>query len=71
MTINAGGYVLTSEIDGAIVCKSFLAGRPQIRIALNEDLAVGRSEALAIAGEYAGGRGACAAAHCCQNCHPG
>lgn len=58
VTINAGGYVLTSEIDGAIVCKSFLAGRPQIKLALNEDLAVGRSEALALAGEYEGGRGA-------------
>lgn len=58
VTINAGGYVLTSEIDGAIVCKSFLSGRPQIKLALNEDLAVGRSEALALAGEYEGGRGA-------------
>lgn len=57
VTINSGGYVLTSEIDGAIVCKSFLDGKPQIKLALNEDLAVGRSEALALAGEYEGGRG--------------
>jgi hypothetical protein len=58
VTINSSGYVLTSEIDGAIVCKSFLDGKPQIKLALNEDLAVGRSEALALAGEYEGGRGA-------------
>ncbi len=31
VTFNSAGYVLTSEIDGAIQCKSFLAGNPQAR----------------------------------------
>ena len=40
VTFNGAGYMLTSELDGAIQCKSFLAGNPQIKMALNEDLAV-------------------------------
>ena len=28
---NSAGYVLTTEIDGAIQCKSFLQGNPQVR----------------------------------------
>jgi AP-4 complex subunit mu-1 len=30
MTFNGAGYMMTSEIDGAIQCKSFLAGNPQV-----------------------------------------
>jgi AP-4 complex subunit mu-1 len=34
VTFNSAGYVLTSEIDGAIQCKSFLAGNPQARVCM-------------------------------------
>ena len=53
MTFNGAGYMMTSEIDGAIQCKSFLAGNPQIRLALNENLCIGNSR-----GESGGGGGA-------------
>jgi len=36
------GYVLNSTIDGCIQMKSYLAGNPQLRLALNEDLVVGQ-----------------------------
>ena len=36
------GYILTSEIDGTIQMKSYLTGNPEIRVALNEDLSIGR-----------------------------
>lgn len=41
------GYVLNSTIDGCIQMKSYLAGNPQLRLALNEDLAIGRTNAAA------------------------
>ena len=31
VTFNSAGYVLTTEIDGSIQCKSFLQGNPQVR----------------------------------------
>lgn len=37
------GYVLNSTIDGCIQMKSYLAGNPQLRLALNEDLAIGKN----------------------------
>eukprot|EP01111_Echinosteliopsis_oligospora_P010602 TRINITY_DN3346_c0_g1_i1.p1 TRINITY_DN3346_c0_g1~~TRINITY_DN3346_c0_g1_i1.p1 ORF type:complete len:448 (-),score=100.05 TRINITY_DN3346_c0_g1_i1:50-1393(-) len=37
------GNVLRSEIDGAIVIKSYLAGNPEVRLALNEDLVLSSS----------------------------
>ena len=43
---NANGYVVNSSIDGCIQMKSFLAGNPELRLALNEDLLIGRT------GEY-------------------
>jgi AP-4 complex subunit mu-1 len=43
---NANGYVVNSSIDGCIQMKSFLAGNPELRLALNEDLIIGRN------GEY-------------------
>lgn len=36
------GYVLNSTIDGCIQMKSYLAGSPELRLALNEDLVVGK-----------------------------
>lgn len=43
LTIASQGYILTSEIDGTIQMKSYLTGNPEIRLALNEDLSIGRS----------------------------
>ena len=40
------GEVLRSEIDGCIQMKSFITGTPEVRIGLNEDLTVGRNDAL-------------------------
>jgi len=37
------GYVLNSTIDGCIQMKSYLAGNPELRLALNEDLVVGKN----------------------------
>lgn len=37
------GFVLNSTIDGCIQMKSYLAGNPQLRLALNEDLVIGKN----------------------------
>mmetsp|Transcript_21958 Transcript_21958/g.32346 ORF Transcript_21958/g.32346 Transcript_21958/m.32346 type:complete len:370 (-) Transcript_21958:216-1325(-) len=37
------GYVLNSTIDGCIQMKSYLSGNPELRLALNEDLVIGRN----------------------------
>eukprot|EP00899_Mesostigma_viride_P015270 jgi/Mesvir1/23744/Mv18682-RA.1 len=42
VTFNSAGYILQSEIDGTIQMKSYLSSNPDVRLALNEDLAVGR-----------------------------
>lgn len=36
------GYLLNSTIDGCIQMKSFLSGNPELRLALNEDLIIGK-----------------------------
>lgn len=38
------GYILNSSIDGCIQMKSYLAGNPELRLALNEDLVIGRHQ---------------------------
>ncbi|KAJ8424653.1 hypothetical protein Cgig2_003087 [Carnegiea gigantea] len=43
VTFSASGYILTSEIDGTIQMKSYLSGNPEIKLALNEDVTIGRS----------------------------
>lgn len=40
---NSSGYIVNSGIDGCIQMKSYLQGNPQLRLALNEDLVVGKS----------------------------
>ncbi|CAL9190127.1 unnamed protein product [Musa hybrid cultivar] len=45
VTFSSSGYILTSEIDGTIQMKSYLTGNPEIRLALNEDLSIGRGSA--------------------------
>ncbi|GMH22431.1 hypothetical protein Nepgr_024274 [Nepenthes gracilis] len=42
VTFSSSGYILTSEIDGTIQMKSYLTGNPEIRLALNEDVCIGR-----------------------------
>jgi len=39
---NSQGNVINSSIDGSILMKSFLAGNPELRLALNEDLVIGK-----------------------------
>ncbi|KAL3634026.1 AP-4 complex subunit mu [Castilleja foliolosa] len=43
VTFSSSGYVLTSEIDGTIQMKSYLTGNPEIKLALNDDLYIGKS----------------------------
>jgi len=42
VSFNANGYILNSVIDGTIQMKSYLAGNPELRLALNEELLVGK-----------------------------
>ncbi len=45
ITFNSSGYVQNSAIDGSIQVKSYLSGRPLVKIALNEDLQIaGRND---------------------------
>lgn len=41
---NANGLVINSSIDGVIQMKSYLKGNPELRLVLNNDLQVGKSE---------------------------
>eukprot|EP00239_Pterosperma_sp_CCMP1384_P000351 CAMPEP_0197851156 /NCGR_PEP_ID=MMETSP1438-20131217/17406_1 /TAXON_ID=1461541 /ORGANISM="Pterosperma sp., Strain CCMP1384" /LENGTH=389 /DNA_ID=CAMNT_0043464657 /DNA_START=489 /DNA_END=1658 /DNA_ORIENTATION=- len=57
VTFNASGYMLTNEIDGSIMVKSFLNGNPTVRVALNEDLLIGKNDGTAsFMGDYGAGR---------------
>ena len=40
------GNILRSDIDGCIQMKIFMAGNPEIRIGLNEDFFIGKSDML-------------------------
>ncbi|KAL7085489.1 hypothetical protein ACP275_14G283400 [Erythranthe tilingii] len=57
VTFSSSGYVLTSEIDGTIQMKSYLTGNPEIKLALNDDLYVGRG-GVPNYGGYSGSSGA-------------
>ncbi|XP_050213926.1 AP-4 complex subunit mu isoform X2 [Mercurialis annua] len=48
VTFSSSGYILTSEIDGTIQMKSYLTGNPEIRLALNEDLGIGRGSGRSV-----------------------
>lgn len=39
---NANGVITNSAIDGSILMRSFLSGNPELRVALNEDLVIGK-----------------------------
>ena len=61
ITFNTNGYILNSNIDGTIQMKSYLAGNPELKLALNEDLVIGKQVAGGAGGagarvpQYAGG----------------
>lgn len=40
VVFSGNGYILNSSIDGCIQMKSYLAGNPELRLALNEDLVI-------------------------------
>ncbi|KAK2552313.1 AP-4 complex subunit mu [Acropora cervicornis] len=44
--IGSNGNILRSDIDGCIQMKIFMAGNPEIRIGLNEDFFIGKSDML-------------------------
>eukprot|EP00755_Sulcionema_specki_P010846 Sspe_Gene.7173::Locus_2428_Transcript_1_1_Confidence_1.000_Length_1561::g.7173::m.7173/K12402/AP4M1; AP-4 complex subunit mu-1 len=44
VVFNSNGHCVSSEIDGAIIMKSFLAGTPELRLGLNDDLVIGRND---------------------------
>ena len=39
---NNSGFIINSGIEGCIQMKSYLSGNPNLRLALNEDLAIGK-----------------------------
>jgi hypothetical protein len=41
----AQGLILNSSIDGTIQMKSYLAGNPELKLALNEELVIGKTGA--------------------------
>jgi AP-4 complex subunit mu-1 len=45
ITFNSNGYILNQSIDGTIQMKSYLAGNPELKLALNEELVVGKGNA--------------------------
>ncbi|KAK7301111.1 hypothetical protein RJT34_11972 [Clitoria ternatea] len=57
ITFSSSGYILTSEIDGTIQMKSYLSGNPEIRLALNDDLAIGRDQGSAYGYRSSAGSG--------------
>uniref|UniRef100_A0A7S2TGB3 MHD domain-containing protein n=1 Tax=Lotharella oceanica TaxID=641309 RepID=A0A7S2TGB3_9EUKA len=42
ITFNSNGNVLHNAIDGTIQMKSYLSGNPELKLALNEDLTIGK-----------------------------
>jgi len=45
ITFNSNGFILNSSIDGTIQMKSYLAGSPELKLALNEELVIGKGNA--------------------------
>lgn len=43
MLFNASGYLINSSIDGFIQMKSYLHGNPNLKLTLNDDLAMASS----------------------------
>merc|ERR1712087_334245 len=49
--MNASGFVVNSAIDGSIQMKSYLAGNPELKLALNEDVQI-KNQQLGGGGGY-------------------
>jgi AP-4 complex subunit mu-1 len=45
LSFNSSGFVLNSSIDGSIQMKSYLAGNPELVVAFNDDILVGKENA--------------------------
>jgi AP-4 complex subunit mu-1 len=43
-TFNSSGYIVSSQVDGAVQIKSYLAGNPPLKIKLNDDLIIGKRD---------------------------
>ncbi|MEW5310417.1 MAG: hypothetical protein WDW38_002216 [Sanguina aurantia] len=43
-TFNASGYIASSQVDGSVQIKSYLAGNPPIKIKLNDDLMISKRD---------------------------
>ena len=43
-TFNASGYIVSSQVDGAVQIKSYLSGDPPLKIKLNDDLVIGKRD---------------------------
>lgn len=57
VVMNSAGNVLNSQVDGCIQMKSYLAGIPSLRLALNEDIIIkndGNFESTPTVNRYAG-----------------
>lgn len=52
ITFNNNGYVLNSSIDGTIQMKSYLAGNPELNLALNEELMIANEGNSRLAGGH-------------------
>ncbi len=52
VVFNSDGNIVHSEINGAIVMKSFLFGQPELRLGLNEDLAIGHGKSAPVVLDY-------------------
>lgn len=39
---SGSGYIINSTIDGCIQMKSYLSGNPELKLALNSDLVIGK-----------------------------
>lgn len=43
VVFNSSGQIINNNIDGSIIMKSFLSGNPELRLALNDDLIIGKN----------------------------
>lgn len=50
--MNANGFVINSAIDGSIQMKSYLAGNPELKLALNEDINIKNQQLGGVHGGY-------------------
>jgi len=49
VTFNSTGYLINSSIEGCIQMKSYLIGNPDLKLALNDNLVIGKNANIASA----------------------